>query len=160
ERLVLRLVADEAVVVVPLVLARPRLERRVGLRPADQPLINRPAAEHAAGRRVARENGAACDAGAGEAVRGLQAAPPRPHHHDVVLARRKRSLLYPSQALAARSRRASICSMRYITVGCLSRNGLSSVSGMIRQRSIVDAITSAVGCESVSSEISPKKSPR
>ena len=161
ERLVRALVADEAVVVVPLVLARARLERRVRLRPADQALVDRQAAEHAARRGVAREHRAARDSGAGEAVRGLQAAGP---------ASRQRTTSYspggngrastPSQTFAARNRRASIWSIRYITLGCLSRNGFSSLSGMIRQRRRDVAITSAVGGSSVKIEISPKKSPR
>ena len=89
----LTLVADEAVVVVPLVLARASLERRVRLRPADQALIDREAPEHAARRRVARDHRAPGNPCAGEAVRGLQSAGPASHHHDVVLARRERTLV-------------------------------------------------------------------
>src|ERR671923_52042 len=90
ERLMLTLLADEAVVVVPLVLARAPLERRVRLRPADQALVEREAPEHAARRRVARDRRAPRNAAAGETVRGLQSAGPTPDHHDVVVARRER----------------------------------------------------------------------
>ncbi len=55
EGLVLRLVCDEAVVVVPLVGARAGLGGRVGLRPRKEPLEDRKEAEHAArGTRRAR----------------------------------------------------------------------------------------------------------
>jgi hypothetical protein len=93
ERLMLTLVADEAVVVVPLVLTRAPLERRVRLRPADQALVDGEAPEHAARRRVARDHRAPGNPRAGDAVRGLQSARPAPHHHDVVVARRKRTRL-------------------------------------------------------------------
>src|SRR2546421_285599 len=49
ERLMLALVAEEAVVVVPLVLARASLERRVRLLPADRAWIDREPPEHAPG---------------------------------------------------------------------------------------------------------------
>ena len=105
ERLVLRLVGDEAVVVEPLVLARPRLHGRVRLRPREEPLEDRAAAEHPAGRVVPRDDGVV-DAEPREAVARLQAArgrcrrrPPgtrpagrgarRPlSHHSSVVARR------------------------------------------------------------------------
>jgi hypothetical protein len=93
ERLMLALVADEAVVVVPLVLARASLERRVRLRPADQALVDREAPEHTARRRVAREHRAPGDPRAGEAVRRLQSARPASHQDDVVLAGRERTLV-------------------------------------------------------------------
>ena len=93
ERLMLTLVADEAVVVVPLVLARAALERRVRLRPADEALIDREAPKHAARRRVARDHRAPGNPRAGEAVRGLQSAGPASHQHDVVVARRERTLV-------------------------------------------------------------------
>jgi hypothetical protein len=93
ERTMPGLVADEAVVVVPLVLARATLERRVRLRPADQALVDREAPEHTARRRVARDRRAPGNTRAGKAVGGLQSAGPAPHHHDVVIARRKRTLV-------------------------------------------------------------------
>src|SRR4051794_6267469 len=60
--LMLALDADEAVVVVPFVLARAALERRVRLRPADQALVDGEAPEHAAGCWVTRDRCAARDA--------------------------------------------------------------------------------------------------
>jgi len=92
--LVRRLVADEAVVVVPLVLARPVRERRLWPRPADQPLVDGEAAEHAARRVVARENGDALDPGARERVRCLEPARPAADDDDVVLAGWEGSLVY------------------------------------------------------------------
>jgi len=89
----LTLVADEAVVVVPFVLAHASLERRVRLRPADQALIDRKAPEHAARRRVARDHRAPGNSRAGEAVRGLQPAGPASDQNDVVVARRERTLV-------------------------------------------------------------------
>src|SRR5205823_9589701 len=136
------------------------VERRVRLRPADQALVDREAPEHAAGRRVARDHRAPGNPRTGEAVRGLQPAGPASHQHDVVVARGERTLVYLFQTFAARNRRASTWSIRYITLGCLSRNAFSSLSGMIRQRRRDVAITSAVGASSVKIEISPKKSPR
>jgi hypothetical protein len=91
---VLRLVADEAVVVVPLVLARPVRERRLRPRPADQPLVDRKAAEHAARRVVAREDRDTLDPGARERVRRLEPARPTADHDDVVLAGREGPLVY------------------------------------------------------------------
>jgi hypothetical protein len=58
ERLVLWLVRDEAVVVVPLVRARPGLDRSVGLRPREEALEDRKPAEHPARRVVAGDRGA------------------------------------------------------------------------------------------------------
>ena len=91
--LMLPLVADEAVVVVPLVLPRAPLERRVRFRPADQALVDRKAPEHATRRRVAREHRAPGNPRAGEAVRGLQSAGPASHQYDVVVAGRERTLV-------------------------------------------------------------------
>src|SRR5207249_4001938 len=104
---------------------------------------------------------ATLDARTCEGVRDLQAPGPAADHHDVVVAGRERALgAYSGQTFAAPSRRASICSIRYMTLGCLSMNVFSSLFGIVRQRSIVVATTSAVGNASVRIEISPKKSPR
>ena len=92
ERLMLGLVRDEAVVVVPLVLARARLGRRVRLRPREQALEDRKLPEHAS-RRVVPRDGRAVDAEPREAVARLQAAGPASDHDDGVVARRKRTVV-------------------------------------------------------------------
>src|SRR5437764_912607 len=158
--LVRRLVADEAVVVVPLVLARPVRKRRLRPRPADQPLVDGKAAEHAARRVGAREDGDARDPGAGERVRRLEPARPAADDDDVVVAGREGALVYPGHTLALRSRWTSAWSIRSITLGCSSRKPLSCGPGTTRQRRTLVATTSAVGGSPVKSDISPKKSPR
>ena len=92
ERLVLGLVRDEAVVVVPLVLAGARLCRRVRLRPREQALEDRELPEHAS-RRVVPRDRRAVDAQSREAVARLQAAGPASDHDDGVVARRKRPVV-------------------------------------------------------------------
>jgi hypothetical protein len=57
QRLVRGLVADQAVVVVELVLARPAQTGCFRLRPADQPVEDREAAEHPAGLLVRGDHG-------------------------------------------------------------------------------------------------------
>jgi hypothetical protein len=94
QRLVLRFVPDEAVVVVPLVLACPVCERRLRPRPADQPLVDGEATEHATGRVVAREGRDALDPGACERIRSLEPAGPAADHDDVVLAGREGAFVY------------------------------------------------------------------
>ena len=87
----LGLVGDQAVVVVPLVLAGGALVRRVRLRPGEQPLVDRPLAEHAAGRVVLRDD-RVLDAEPRECVGGLQAARPAADDDDRILAGRVSSL--------------------------------------------------------------------
>ena len=102
-------VAEQAVVVVPLVLARAAGDRRVGLRPADQPLVHGKAAEHATRAVVARDDGAAVDPRPGEGVRHLEATGAAADDDDVVGAWREGPLVYyPAHVLAMRSRLASI----------------------------------------------------
>ena len=84
---VLRLVAQQRVVVVPLVFGRLALDRRLRLRPADQPLEDWEAAEHPRGFLVARDDREPPDTRAREAVRGLEAARTAADDHDVVVAR-------------------------------------------------------------------------
>ena len=87
------LVAYEAVVVVPLVLARASVERGVRLRPADQALVEREAPEHPARRRVARDHRTSGNPRACEAVCSLQSSGPASDQHDVVVAGRKGTLV-------------------------------------------------------------------
>jgi hypothetical protein len=87
-RLVFRRVADEAVVVVPLVVSRAGLEGRVGFRPREQPLVDREGEEHPAWAFVARDE-RVLDAEAREEIARLQAAGPAPDDDHWVFARRK-----------------------------------------------------------------------
>ena len=144
-----------------LVLARAALERGVGLRPADQALVDGKPPEHPARRRVARDDRAALDPGPRQAVRRLEPARAR------FRPRRRRSRpagTACSLSSAKRSRPAGAAPRPGASgtsrVGCLSMNDFSSLFGIVRQRSIVVAITSAVGSASVRIDISPKKSPR
>src|SRR5262245_5248245 len=105
-------IADEAVVVVPLVLARPAGDGSIGLRPADQALVDGEAAEHPSWSVVARDDRAAAYPRTSKGVRDLQAAGPAADHDDVVVAVRKGTHIYPDHLVAARSRLASVCSMR------------------------------------------------
>ncbi len=88
ERAELGLVGDEAVLVVQLVLARPARDVGARVRPADQPLEEREALEHAAGAVVGRDR-RVLDAEPAEAVAHLQAARPTADDDDRVLARRE-----------------------------------------------------------------------
>jgi hypothetical protein len=88
-----RLVPDEAVVVVPLVLAGAVRERRVGLRPADQALVDGEPAEHSSGSGVARDDRAAPDPDPCQRIGDLQPAGPAADHDDVVLAGREGTLV-------------------------------------------------------------------
>ena len=108
ERLMALDVSEEAVVVVPLVLAGSSRDRSIGLRPADQALVHGEATEHAAGLLVSRDDCAAADAGTGQAVCDLEATGATADDDDVVGAGRERTLVYPAHVLAARSRLASI----------------------------------------------------
>src|SRR5262249_47245717 len=155
----LRLVGEQAVLVARLVLARPPLVRVGLVRPADQTLEEREAAEHPA-RRVVGGEQRVLDPEAPQRVARLQAAGPAPDDDDVVTARWERPLFRYRQVFAPRTRRASAFSIRSMTAGCSSRNGSSMVSGTTRQRSSVSASTSALGGSPISTEISPKKSPR
>jgi len=87
----LGLLGDQAVVVVPLVFAGGALVRRVRLRPGEQPLVDRPLAEHAAGRVVLRDD-RVLHTEPRERVGGLQAARPAADDDDRILAGRVSSL--------------------------------------------------------------------
>ena len=106
QRGVLALDGQQAVPVVALVLACAALERRVRLRPREQPLEERPAPEHAAGTLVRRDHGVA-DAKTRERVADLKAAGSAAHDDDRVLARWVRPVGQPRPRVAFASLRAS-----------------------------------------------------
>src|SRR5262245_9290968 len=155
----LRLVGDEAVLVACFVLARPPLVRPGFVRPADQVLEEREAAEHPAGRVVGGEQ-RMVDAEPRQRVARLQPAGPAADDDDAVLTGWEGPFFRYRHRLAPRTRRASALSIRSITGGCSSRSSSSIVSGTTRQRRSDSACTSAVGGSPSSTEISPKKSPR
>ncbi len=98
ERLELRLLGEQAVVVVPLVLARRPLDRRVGLCPADEALEDRKTLEHPTRPLVARQDRVP-DPQAPEAIAGLEPARTAADHDHVVFAGRVRRR-YGRQATA------------------------------------------------------------
>src|SRR4029453_3750771 len=100
------LLGEQAVVVEPLVLPRPALEGRVGLRPRDQALVDGEALENPPGRIVPRAAGVA-DAERPQFVARLEPAGAAPDDDDVVVARRKRLRVYWRHSSALRSRSAS-----------------------------------------------------
>src|SRR4051794_23436583 len=158
ERLQLRLVGQEAVVVVPLVLAGGPLGRRVGLRPGDQALVDREPPEHPARLLVAGNDGVLY-AEAAQEVRGLKPAGAAADDDDVVVAGR-RGPLYGCQSSVPRRRRASTRSRRSINCGRSRSRRSSCAPGITRQRSSETATTSVAGGSPVNAEISPKTSPR
>ena len=85
ERAQVGLVGEEAVLVARLVRARPALLGLGLVRPADQVLVEREAAEHAAGRVVGGEE-RVVDAEPAERVARLQAAGAAADDDDAVLA--------------------------------------------------------------------------
>jgi hypothetical protein len=75
-------------------------ERRLGPRPADQPLIDGEAAEHAARRLVARKDRHVLDPRTRERVRALEPARPAADDDDVVVAGREGTLADHALAFA------------------------------------------------------------
>ena len=88
ECLLAALLAQQAVVVVPLVGAGTALDGRVRLCPGEQPLVDRPLAEHSARGVVLRDDGV-LDAEPLQAVARLQPAGAAPDHDDGILAGRE-----------------------------------------------------------------------
>src|SRR4030095_10687380 len=121
QRAMIRLLAEQRVVVVPLVLARATLDRRLRLRPADQPLEHRKATEHPGGLVVTGENGDAADSRAREGIRHLWTARAAADHDDVTRPRWVRAVRR-LHSFAERRRWASALSIRSITCGWSSRN--------------------------------------
>src|SRR5215207_117089 len=116
ERAVRRVLGEQAVVIVGLVLARARLERCVRLRPTDQAVEDRKAAEHPA-RRVVGRHQRVRDAVTAEVVGGLEPAGAAADDDDLVPPRWMWAAVRGAQSPAARrsaamSRRASAWKMR------------------------------------------------
>ena len=88
ECLLAALLAQQAVVVVPLVGASTALDGRVGLCPGEEPLVDRPLAEHPA-RGVVLRDDRVLDAEPLQAVARLQPAGAAPDHDDGILAGRE-----------------------------------------------------------------------
>ncbi len=86
----LRLGREEAVPVPALELSGRPIGRRVGLRPRQQSLEERPLPEHPAGARVAGDDGV-LDPQPAEEVRDLERSRARAHDDDRILARRVRA---------------------------------------------------------------------
>jgi hypothetical protein len=116
----LRLVGDEAVVVIPLVLAGVPAVRRVGFRPRQQALEDRPLPEHAAGTVVGGDDGM-LDPVARQEIRRLQTAGPAADHDHVVVPRREGPLglgAHPdSSVVVPRNRRDIASSIRSVICG-------------------------------------------
>src|SRR5262245_14691381 len=102
------------------------------------------------------------DPKAAEGVRDLQAARTGADDDDRIRARREGPgrLGHVAGRFAARSRRACAWSMRYITLGWLTRNGSTWDPGITRQRIWRVAMTSAIAGTPRRIATSPKKSPR
>jgi hypothetical protein len=101
ERPVLVLLGEQAVVVVPLVLARAAVGGRVRLRPREQALVDRRPAEHTSRLVVRREHGV-LDAEAGKAVARLETAGSAPDDDDRVVAGREGLVRHSSRSLRRR----------------------------------------------------------
>src|SRR5919106_5157738 len=101
ERAMLVLLGEEAVVVVPLVLARAAVGGRVRLRPREQALVDRRPAEHPSRLVVRREQGV-LDPEAGEAVARLEAAGSAPDDDDRIVAGREGLVRHSSRSLRRR----------------------------------------------------------
>ena len=127
---------DQAVPVVALVLACRQLLGRVGLGPRQEPLEERPAPEHAAGRRV-RGQDRVLDAVVLEPVRHLQPAGAAADDDGRVLPGREGTRVgghgQLRQRLALRSRRACAWSIRYMTWGWSTRKPWTSLPAIWMQ---------------------------
>ncbi len=118
----------------------------------------RPAPEHAARRRIGRQDRVVEPEGRSD-VRQLEGAGSTPDDDDRVLARRERRAQLRHR-FAARSRRACAWSIRHMTRGWAIRNASTRGPARTRQRSGRVATTSAIGDSPRMIETSPKNSPR
>src|SRR3954451_10076438 len=116
----------------------------MGLRPRQQSLEERPAAEHPAGRRIGRDDGM-LDAEGTERRGDLESNWTAADDEHRVVARRERRV--PRAQLrhlfAARNRRAWAWSIRHMTRGCAMRKASTPGPESMRQRSGRVATTSA-----------------
>ena len=132
---------------------------RVGLRPAEQPLEDREVAEHAPGAVVLREDGVV-DAEPAQPVARLQPAGSAADDDRRIVAGRERPVgAQLSHRLVLRPPRLGLEHPEHHG-RVLEEERLQLGPGTTRQRSIVSATTSALGGSPVSTEISPKTSPR
>ena len=138
-----RVLAQQAVPVIPLVGATATWHRRVRLGPRQEPLEERPAPEHAAGRRIGRDD-RVIDPDRPERRGHLDRPGPAADDDDGILAGRervgrRRARGQARHRFAARNRRAWTPSIRYITRGWAIRNGSTRGPASTRQRSGVVA---------------------